>query len=92
MKIKNTLKQGATHQNFQDFKLSPENILLYKRIIYVPDVPAVKEIILHEMHKVPYVGHPEYQKTLTTIKKQFYYPCLKREVANYIAKCMEFQR
>jgi hypothetical protein len=44
------------------------------------------------MHKVTYAGHPSYQKTIVTIKKQYYWPGVKNEVANFIVRCLECQK
>jgi hypothetical protein len=44
------------------------------------------------MHNVPYVGHPGYQKIVSTVKSQYYWPDMKREIVEYIAKCLECQR
>jgi hypothetical protein len=40
------------------------------------------------MHKVPYVGHLGYQKTIVVLKKQYYWP----GVVNFIARCLECQK
>jgi len=45
--------------------------------------------MLQEMHNVPYVGHPGYQKKVTTVRKEYFWPGMKKDVAKYIAKCME---
>jgi hypothetical protein len=44
------------------------------------------------MHNVPYVGHPGYQKTIAAIKSQYYWPGMKKEVVDFIAKCFECQK
>jgi hypothetical protein len=44
------------------------------------------------MHIIPYVGHPGYQKIVATIKIQYYWPCMKKEIVEYIAKCLECQK
>jgi hypothetical protein len=49
-------------------------------------------MILREMHNVPYAGHPRYHKTITTVKSQYYWPCMKKEVVECIAKCLECQK
>jgi hypothetical protein len=49
-------------------------------------------MILKEMHKVPYVGHPWYQKTIAIVKGQYYWPGMKKEVVEFIAKCLECQK
>jgi hypothetical protein len=46
-------------------------------------------MILHEMHNVPYARYPGYQKTMAVIKSQYFWPGMKREIVEYIARCME---
>jgi hypothetical protein len=46
-------------------------------------------MILREMYNVPYVGHLGYQKTITVVKSQYYWPGMKKEVVDFIAKCLE---
>jgi hypothetical protein len=38
------------------------------------------------MHNVPYAGHPRYQKRDSTVKIQYYWPSMKKEVVEFIAK------
>jgi hypothetical protein len=45
----------------------------------------MKNIVLREMHNVPYVGHPGYHKTIAVVRSQYFWPGMKKEVANYIA-------
>jgi hypothetical protein len=44
------------------------------------------------MHNVPYVGHLGYQKTIAAVRSQFFWPGMKRDVVDYISRCMECQR
>jgi hypothetical protein len=44
------------------------------------------------MHKVPYVGHPIYQKTITLAKTQYYWPGMKKQVVDFIARCLKYQK
>jgi hypothetical protein len=41
--------------------------------IYVPNSYELKNLILREMHNVPYAGHPGYQKTIVVVKGQYYW-------------------
>jgi hypothetical protein len=41
---------------------------------------------------VPYVGHLGYQKTMTTVKNHYFWPGMKKEIAEYITRCMECQK
>jgi hypothetical protein len=44
------------------------------------------------MHNVPYAGHPGYQKTMAAVKIHYFWLGMKKEIAEYIAKCMEYQK
>jgi hypothetical protein len=66
--------------------------LKYKGRIYVPNSHEFKNIILREMHDVPYVGHPGYQKTIAAVKSQYYWLGMKKKVVDFIAKCLECQK
>jgi hypothetical protein len=44
------------------------------------------------MHKVLYVGHPRYQKTIAMVKKQYYWPGMDKEVVDFIVRCLECQK
>jgi hypothetical protein len=49
-------------------------------------------VILKEMHKVTYVGHPGYHKTVAAVKSHYFWPSMKREIVEYITNCMECQK
>lgn len=66
--------------------------LLYKDKIYVSNSQGMKFFVMSEMHIVPYIGHPGYQKTILVARKQYFWLGMKKEVANYIAKFLEFQK
>jgi hypothetical protein len=44
------------------------------------------------MHNVPYAGHPGYQKTIVAVKSQYYWPDMKKEVSDFISRCLEYQK
>jgi hypothetical protein len=82
---------GKMQQKVEDYKLGDDGIVFYKNIIYAPNSHELRGIILKEMHDVPYVGHPGYHKTIATVKSQYCSPDMKKEIVEYIAKCMECQ-
>ena len=57
MEIITKLQQGILQQKIEDYKLGNDEILLYKGRIYVPNSQELKNMILREMHNVPYAGH-----------------------------------
>jgi hypothetical protein len=75
------LQQGEMPQKVENYKLEADGILLYKNKIYVPNVQNLKLRILNEMHNVPYVGHPRYQKTMVAVKSHYFWLGMKKEIA-----------
>jgi hypothetical protein len=65
---------------------------MYMGRIYVSNSQELKNMILREMHNVPYVRHPGYQKTIAVVKSQYYWPGMKKEVVDFIDKCLECQK
>ena len=61
------LQQSNLQQKSEEYKLDNEEILIYRGRICVPNSQELKNLILSEMHNVPYVGHPGYQKTIATV-------------------------
>jgi hypothetical protein len=92
MDISVTLQQGMSQQKFEGYELKEDGILMYRRKVYVPNDQELKSVIFSNMHKVPYVGHPCYQKTIVAVKKQNFWPGMKKEVAYFIARCLECQK
>ena len=84
-------KENPTESLSKCYSLNAKEFLLYKDKMYVPIVPKVKLLILDEIHKTPYSGHLGYQKTITMLRKEYFWPNMKTEVAEYIAKCFECQ-
>jgi hypothetical protein len=65
---------------------------MHKNKIYVPSFGELRNLVLKEMHNVPYVGHLGYQKTIASVRSQLFWPRMKKDVVDYISICMECQR
>jgi hypothetical protein len=65
---------------------------MHKNRIYVPSFGELRNLVLKEMHDVPYVGHPAYRKTIKEARSQFFWPIMKKDVVDYIAQCMNVRR
>ena len=46
---------------------------------------------MDEIHQAPYSGHPIYQKTIATARKQCFWPGMKKDMDEYISECMKCQ-
>jgi hypothetical protein len=56
----------------------------------VPNSSELKNTVLREMHNVPYVEHPGYQKANVVVRSHYFWLGMKKEVTNYIAICLEY--
>jgi hypothetical protein len=86
------IQQGMMLQKVKDYKMEADGTLLYKSGIYVPNFQELRIMILKKMNNVPYAGHPGYHKIVATIKSHYFWPCMNKEIAEYITRRMECQK
>jgi hypothetical protein len=65
---------------------------VHKNRICVPSSIELSNLVLKEMHNVPYVVHSSYHKKIAVVRSQFFWPWMKRDIVDYIAKFKECQR
>jgi hypothetical protein len=87
LQVKENLQQGDVRK-----KIKEDRLPMHKSRIYVPSFEELMNLVLKEMHDVPYAGHPGYQKTITVVRIQFFWPGMKKDVVGYIARCIECQK
>ncbi|XP_074318550.1 uncharacterized protein LOC141655365 [Silene latifolia] len=58
----------------------------------VPDDEELKRKILTEAHSTRYFVHPGGEKLYKDLKKTFWWPKIKKEVAKFVARCLVCQR
>ncbi|XP_010684432.1 uncharacterized protein LOC104898992 [Beta vulgaris subsp. vulgaris] len=54
----------------------------------VPNDLELKKKILEEAHCTPYSVHPGCDKLYKDLKANFWWPCMMREVAEFVARCL----
>jgi hypothetical protein len=79
-------------QKVEEYELGIDGILWYKKRVYVPNSFELKSVILKEIHNVPYAGHPRYHKIISVVKIEYYWPDMKRESVDFIARWLECQK
>ena len=73
--------------------LSKSDGLWYKgHQLVVPNSTAIKSRILHECHDAPYSGHGGFHKTQRAVTRQFWWPHLSKDIAEYVQSCDLCQR
>jgi hypothetical protein len=92
VKGKESLQQNDMQQKYKDYKMEEDVILLFQNKFYVPNSQELRNLVLKEMHNVPYVGHPGYQKIITAVRGQYFCPGMKKDGTDYLSRCMEFHK
>lgn len=85
MELRHKLQQHGTYEHDVDYHLTVDALVTFRDRIYVSDNSELKNLSLREFHGKPYLGHSGYHKTLTTVKKFYYWPNLKKEVVGFMA-------
>ena len=62
--------------------------LRYKGRWCLPKDDELKRRVMKEAHSTPYSVHPGGDKLYKDLKKTFWWPNMKREVAEFVAKCL----
>jgi hypothetical protein len=85
------LQQEPAGGKYEGYQTTEGDLLTYRDKLYIPNCDDLKRFIMDELHKRPYIGHSGYQKMITATRKQFYWPGMKKDVAKYLAQCIECQ-
>ncbi len=51
----------------------------------------IRETIMHDNHESLLGGHRRDNKTLTLIRRHFFWPTMKRDIKNYVQSCKKCQ-
>ncbi|KAL0553899.1 hypothetical protein IC582_007803 [Cucumis melo] len=75
-----------------EFSLSSDGGLLFERRLCVPSDSAVKTELLSEAHSSPFSIHPGSTKMYQDLKRVYWWRNMKREVAEFVSKCLVCQQ
>ncbi|KAL4308140.1 hypothetical protein GQ457_01G026660 [Hibiscus cannabinus] len=75
-----------------EFRFRDEGVLCFKDRIVVPDDIELRRTILTEAHSSPFAMHPGSTKMYRDLKGECYWVGLKKDVAEFVSKCMVCQR
>ena len=64
--------------------MEEDGLLTYKNRVYILNVAYLSRVVMDEIHQDPYSGHPGYQKRIAIAKKQYFWPGMKKDIAEYI--------
>ncbi|GKC47330.1 putative reverse transcriptase domain-containing protein [Tanacetum coccineum] len=65
-----------------------DGMLCLKNRSWIPCFGDLRALIMHESHKSKYSIHPGSEKMYQDLKKLYWWPNRKAEIATYVSKCM----
>ncbi|KAL5835872.1 hypothetical protein ACOSQ3_015424 [Xanthoceras sorbifolium] len=75
-----------------DFVIKDYGILYFKDRVCVPNDDELRKTILTEVHSSPYSMHPGGTKMYRDLRTQYWWSGLKRDVIEFVNRCMTCQR
>lgn len=82
--------EGAKKNKVEGYSCDDNGMVRFMQKIVVPDQDGLCEFILKEAHHATYMVHPGVQKMYADLKQIFFWLGMKKDVANFVEKCLEF--
>ena len=69
-----------------------DDTLMFGSRICVPDIDGLRREILDEAHNASYAMHPGTTKMYHTLRQHYWWPKMKKEVAEFVSRCLTCQQ
>jgi hypothetical protein len=88
----NKIREEVGKGGRQDFSIAEDGTLRYQNRLCVPNEDNLKMIILTEAHQSLYTVHPGSTKMYRDLRERYWWNGMKREVAQFVERCLTCQR
>ncbi|GJW78700.1 putative reverse transcriptase domain-containing protein [Tanacetum coccineum] len=84
------VENSKDSEKFRTEKLEPraDKTLCFKGRSWLPCYGDLRTVIMHESHKSKYSIHPGFDKMYQDMKKLYWWPNMKANIATYVSKCL----
>ena len=86
------IKKNIAENGESKYHIDSGGILRFEGRIWIPTDPDLREEILQEAHNTRYSVHPGSTKMYRDLKQHYWWPNMKREVAECVSRCLTCQR
>ncbi|KAL0311461.1 UNVERIFIED_CONTAM: Transposon Ty3-G Gag-Pol polyprotein [Sesamum angustifolium] len=88
LRMREKLKRGKK----SNFSVRADGVIMNGERIGVPDADGLRKEILQEAHNAPYAMHPGTTKMYRNLKPYYWWQTMKKDVAEFVAKCITCQQ
>ncbi len=74
------------------YDVKEDRCLYYKGRVCVPDNGELKTNILKDAHTSVYAMHSESTKMYHDLKPHYWWPGIKKDIADYVTRCLTYQQ
>ncbi|GJU85846.1 putative reverse transcriptase domain-containing protein [Tanacetum coccineum] len=78
----------ANNKIINTIKPRADRTLCLNEQSWIPCFEELRALIMHESHKLKYSIHPGSDKMYQDLKKLYWWPNMKAEIATYVSKCL----
>ena len=75
-----------------DFQLKDDDVLVIGNRLCVPQDEELRKLILEEAYNAPYALHPGSVKMYRTLKEHYWWQGMKRDIVEFVSKCLVCQQ
>nr|GEW20490.1 hypothetical protein [Tanacetum cinerariifolium] len=81
-------KEDLGRMQKQIFKIRSNGIRYHDKHIWLPLHEGLRDLIMHESHKSKYSIHPGSTKMYQDLRKLYWWPNMKADIATYVSQCL----
>nr|GEX34830.1 putative reverse transcriptase domain, ribonuclease H-like domain, aspartic peptidase domain protein [Tanacetum cinerariifolium] len=88
LKEENVQKEDLGRMQKQIFEIRTNGIRYHDKRILLPLHGGLRDLIMHESHKSKYSIHPGSTKMYQDLRKLYWWPNMKADIATYVDQCL----